>query len=290
MRKLLFFAITCVVFFISCSADDTGIPRAVNAENPNVISKPIVGDSDTVVIDDPILENNVVAHRGAWKKKNFPDNSIASLQEAIRLKCKGSEFDIQLTIDDSIVVCHDPTFNNLTIQNSKYSDLAVFKRSNGEKLPTLREYIIAGKQNNTTTFLFCEFKDTGLSPERKKVFINKTLDCVKKLNAQNLMVYVCFNIYLLKPLRDLEPSANLQYLNNDRSPIQLTKDKMNGVDYPFSVFDEHPDWIEIAKANGLTLNVWTINDPQRMDYYVEKNFDYITTDEPELLLSKQKKR
>ena len=40
--------------------------------------------------------NPVIAHRGAFKKKGFPENSIAALKEAIRLQCTGSEFDVRI--------------------------------------------------------------------------------------------------------------------------------------------------------------------------------------------------
>jgi len=52
--------------------------------------------------------NTVIAHRGAFKKNGFPENSIASLREAIRLGCTGSEFDVRMTADEVLVVNHDP--------------------------------------------------------------------------------------------------------------------------------------------------------------------------------------
>ena len=52
-------------------------------------------------------KNSVVAHRGAWKQNNFPENSIASLKHAIKLNCTGSEFDVRMTADDSLIVNHD---------------------------------------------------------------------------------------------------------------------------------------------------------------------------------------
>ena len=61
-------------------------------------------------------DNIVVAHRGAWKKNNFPENSIASLQHAIELKCTGSEFDVWMTADDSLVINHDFAYNKLAIE------------------------------------------------------------------------------------------------------------------------------------------------------------------------------
>ncbi len=44
-------------------------------------------------------DNVVVSHRGAWKNKELPENSIASLKHAIVLNCTGSAFDVIMTID-----------------------------------------------------------------------------------------------------------------------------------------------------------------------------------------------
>ena len=66
-----------------------------------------------ILKDSAILSDNIViAHRGAWKTKNLPENSIASLKNAIALKCAGSEFDVRMTADDSLVIHHDPMYNH----------------------------------------------------------------------------------------------------------------------------------------------------------------------------------
>ena len=51
--------------------------------------------------------NPVIAHRGAWKKNGLPQNSIASLRQAIALEWGGSEFDVRMTADDSLIINHD---------------------------------------------------------------------------------------------------------------------------------------------------------------------------------------
>ncbi|HRN57716.1 MAG TPA: glycerophosphodiester phosphodiesterase family protein, partial [Agriterribacter sp.] len=81
--------------------------------------------------------NIVVAHRGAWKKNKLPENSIASLREAVRIGCTGSEFDVHLTADDSLVVNHDAHYAGLTIEESTYAELSATKLPNGEMLPTV---------------------------------------------------------------------------------------------------------------------------------------------------------
>ncbi|MGB3006062.1 MAG: glycerophosphodiester phosphodiesterase family protein, partial [Chitinophagaceae bacterium] len=108
-------------------------------------------------------QNIVIAHRGAWKKDKLPENSIASLKQSIVAEYSGSEFDVRMTADDSLVINHDPEYNKLSIEKTKYADLITFRLSNGETLPTLREYILAGKENNTSTSLICEIKPSEIS-------------------------------------------------------------------------------------------------------------------------------
>jgi glycerophosphoryl diester phosphodiesterase len=82
--------------------------------------------------------NPVIAHRGAFKKNNLPENSIAALKQAVLLKCRGSEFDVRMTADDSLIINHDPEFHGMAIEKNSYAFLSGYKLSNGEQLPTLR--------------------------------------------------------------------------------------------------------------------------------------------------------
>lgn len=234
-----------------------------------------------------VAKNSIVAHRGAWKKKNLPQNSIASLKEAIRLNCKGSEFDIWLTADDSLVVCHDGTYNNLTIQDSKYSQLVTLKLSNGEKLPTLREYIAASQQNNTTTQLFCHIKDR-LSAVRKKVFVAKILECVNQLKAQQLIVYASDSYDILKVMRASNALIDIRYFLGDAlSPEQLKKDNISGAFYYEYAYYNNPGWIESARANNISLSVSVIDNADGINWFLKNNFNAILTNEPELALNLQ---
>lgn len=77
-------------------------------------------------------ENQVIAHRGAWKKNNLPENSIASLREAVRIGCYGSEFDVHMTVDSVLVVNHDATFFGMPIAKTSYQELLTKKHPNGK--------------------------------------------------------------------------------------------------------------------------------------------------------------
>lgn len=232
-------------------------------------------------------QNKVIAHRGAWKAEGHPENSIAALKHAIALNCTGSEFDVQMTADDILVINHDKDFEGILISETPYADLADLRLSNGEKLPTLREYLLAGLENNTSTRLVCELKPAK-TKERGQRMAEKALQLVKELKAEDMTVYISFGYEILKKIEELNPKAHTQYLNGDKSPEALKADGIDGADYHFKVFKEHPEWIESAKDRGIVLNAWTVNDPANMEWLLEKDFDFITTNEPEMLLEKTK--
>lgn len=230
----------------------------------------------------------IIAHRGAWKKNGYPENSIAALREAIRLNCYGSEFDVRMTADDSLVINHDPAYNKLTIEKTTFAELTRTPLPNGERLPTLREYILAGASNNTTTKLICEIKPSGTGKEHAKKIVNKTVQLVHDLGAAHMTIYISFDYDMLKEIRRIDPAAPTQYLDGNKSPEQLKADGISGADYHYSVFLNNPAWITRAKTNNIELNAWTVNDAPTMDWLLSYHFNQITTNEPELMAERVK--
>ena len=232
--------------------------------------------------------NKVIAHRGAFKKNSFPENSIASLREAIRLGCAGSEFDVRMTADDSLVINHDPDYHGMQIEKVGFANLREKTLSNGEPIPTLREYLLAGTKLNRNTKLILEIKPSGMGKERAEQIAEKVWKLVDELKLAKMIVYISFDYDILKKLISIDPSVNTQYLDGNKSPAQLKLDGIKGADYHFSVFKANPNWIREAKQIGIVLNAWTVNDSETMDWLLNEGFDYITTNEPELLFTKEK--
>ena len=230
--------------------------------------------------------NHIVAHRGAFKKNGFPENSIASLKEAIRLGCAGSEFDVRMSADDSLIINHDPSHNKLDIEKTSYIDLIQHPLSNGEKLPTLREYLVAGSENNKHTDLVLEIKPSGLGAERAQKIVDHVVDLVQEIKPRYRIVYISFDYNMCLHLLKRIPQAHVQYLNGDKTPDQLKADGIRGVDYNYNVYQKHPEWVTRAKELRLILNAWTVNDPAKMDELLKLGFDLITTNEPEEGLKK----
>ncbi len=229
-------------------------------------------------------DNPVVAHRGAFKKNGFPENSIAALREAIRLGCTGSEFDVRMSADDSLIINHDPHYAKLDVEQSTFAQLAATPLSNGEPLPTLRQYLTEGLRQNRATRLVLEIKPSPAGAERGRRIADKVVALVKEMKAEPMVVYISFDYGIVKRVLELAPQAPVQYLNGDKSPTQLRADGVGGLDYHFSVFKLHPEWIASAKQQGLILNAWTVNDRPTMQALLDSGFHFITTNEPELLL------
>jgi glycerophosphoryl diester phosphodiesterase len=208
------------------------------------------------------------------------------LKEAIRLGCAGSEFDVRMSADDSLVINHDPTHNKLEIEKTIYAELIQHLLSNGEKLTTLREYLVAGSENNKHTDLVLEIKPSGLGSERAQKIVDRVVDLVKELKPPYRIVYISFDYNMCLHLLKRIPKAHVQYLNGDKTPDQLKEAGIRGMDYNFSVFKKHPEWITRAKELGIVLNVWTVNDLTMMQGFLDQGFDLITTNEPEKGLKK----
>lgn len=251
-----------------------GILATSNAQNENQIN-----------LQDNFLKNGVIAHRGAWKMQNLPQNSIASLKNSIRIGAAGSEFDVQLTADEVLVVNHDPSYEGMEIEKSNYSDLKKILLKNGEPLPTLENYLSTGMTQKKTR-LILELKNSVISPERSLLLAKKVVEKVDQMKAQNWIVYISFNYEILKEILHLDNNAETMYLGGDKSPNQLSNDGIRGADYHFNAYKKDDQLIGNMQAKGILTNVWTVNDSSLMDYFLARNIDFITTDEPEMLLEK----
>lgn len=232
--------------------------------------------------------NPVIAHRGAWKTENLPENSIASLKQAIALKCKGSEFDVRMTSDNVLIIVHDAVYNGFIIEETPYKEFVKFRLPNGEKIPTLKEYILAGMQNNNTTGLVLEVKPSKIEG-RNILIAQKVIETVKELKAEPYVLsYISFSLEILKKIKELDNNASTQYLDGSIIPEKLKANSISGLDYPLYKLKKYPEWIESAKKLDLTLNAWSVNKIEDMDWLLANQFDYISTDEPELLFERIK--
>src|SRR5690554_277639 len=226
--------------------------------------------------------NKVVAHRGAWKVSENPQNSLASLKEAVRLGCEGTEFDVWMTQDGVLVANHDPDFLGMPVETSTYEELLQKELPNGEKIPTVEEYLIEGMKQSTTKLVF-EIKSSRISKERSLELAEKSVQLVKDLRAEKWVDYIAFDYDVCLKVMEEDPAANVAYLNGDKTPAELKEAGFWGLDYNINVMHKNPEWIRRSEELGLTVNVWTVNKQEDMEWLLDENVAFISTDEPEML-------
>ncbi|MDD4141198.1 MAG: glycerophosphodiester phosphodiesterase family protein [Bacteroidales bacterium] len=226
----------------------------------------------------------IIAHRGYWKAAEGAKNSITALEKAGEFQEKydiyGSEFDVNMTADSQLVVCHGPKAGTISaVQKATFDEVRQQKLENGEAVPTLDEYLEAAK--DLPIQLILEVK-THSSIQIEKVVVAKVVEAVKAHGLEKKIDFISFSINICDEIRRLLPEATIFYLNGDLSPKQIVEHNLSGISYSFSVLDSNARWISQAQKLGLKVNVWTVNDPKKMTKMVTYDVNYITTDDPEL--------
>jgi len=230
------------------------------------------------------INPRVIAHRGAWKTQGLPENSIAALKHAIELGCYGAEFDVHMTLDSVPVVNHDPDFMGMDIERTNYADLLSASLPNGEKIPTLEAYLKEGL-NQEKTKLILEIKKAPSGKEHTLLLTKKAVALVQQLGGESQVEYITFDFDAGALVSELTPGSEVAYLNGDKAPSEAKKFGYTSIDYNIKVYRDHPEWIEEAHKENMTVNVWTVNTEEDMMDMIKKKVDFITTNEPERLFS-----
>ena len=250
--------------------------------------------SVVAMAQEPQFNNNkVISHRGAWKNTGHPQNSLASFRAAAEMGCHGSECDVHLTLDDSLVVYHDLSHAGMLIEKTNYADIVKVPLKNGEKIPTLREYIVRAKQYPRTK-LIIDVKTPKETARATRLALAAS-KVVKEMNFEKSVEYLLGYLPAIEALAKVTdcPMAYLGRWKNElpeMHPDSIARRNIKFLDYQDVHYKNHPEWIETFKARGVHLNAWTINEEADLDWFLQKDFDYITTDNPERLLEKSAKK
>ncbi|HLK33443.1 MAG TPA: glycerophosphodiester phosphodiesterase, partial [Terriglobales bacterium] len=76
----------------------------------------------------------LLGHRGA-RVPQVPENTQAAFDLALRAGCDGFEFDVRSTLDQQLVILHDPRLCGLEVSGSTYAELQ--QRWEGQIIPRL---------------------------------------------------------------------------------------------------------------------------------------------------------
>lgn len=234
-------------------------------------------------------ETKVVAHRGFWNTENSDQNTLASFIKADSIGAYGSEIDVWLTTDDQLVINHDKNFHGLFMETAPFEEIRKIRLKNGEKIPTLDEYLAVVRQK----------PDTRLVLEMKSLTDYAREDLACKMIAEKLLKHgvleqtdiIVFSLNAALTFKKIFPTGvKIFYLDGDLTPKKVKKLGLSGIDYSVKVLKKHPEWVKQAHDQGLEVNVWTANTEEDMKYFIDLGVDYITTDHPDKLVKLLQKK
>lgn len=227
-------------------------------------------------------QTQIIAHRGYWQTQPpTTENSIKALENAQNLKIYGAEFDVRMTKDGVLVINHDEHHGKLEISETNFKDLEKIKLSNGEKFPTLRDYLKQGKRVKELQ-LIVEIKPAK-TKELEDEIVLKTVMMIKEMKLDAQSEFISFSLNVCKQIKKTEPKFKVQYLNGELSPQQIKTEGLDGIDYHYSVFEKNPTWISEANSLGLITNSWTVNKVEVYNQLKEQGIKFITTNIPDVL-------
>ncbi|WP_379969180.1 glycerophosphodiester phosphodiesterase family protein [Epilithonimonas sp. UC225_85] len=230
-------------------------------------------------------QTQIIAHRGFWQTDPpTTENSIQSLKNAQNLKIYGAEFDVRMSKDGVLVINHDEHHGTMQISETDFKELAKLKLSNGEKYPTLKDYLKQGKKDKGLK-LIIEIKPAK-TPELENEIVKKTIQTVTELKLDSQSEFISFSLNVCKEIKKVEPKFKVQYLEGNLSPQQIKAEGLGGIDYHYSVFEKNPTWIAEANSLGLITNSWTVNDIEVYKKLKEQGLGFVTTNVPDKLKGK----
>ncbi|MEG1635415.1 MAG: glycerophosphodiester phosphodiesterase family protein, partial [Rikenellaceae bacterium] len=217
---------------------------------------------------------------GFWNSMNAAQNSIKAMKNAQQRNFYGTEFDVWITKDDVVVLFHDAAIKGIKIEDATFAELSALQIDNGEVIPTLDNFFTHGGISQTKYILEIKSHST---PEAESRVVKEVLDIVKRHKLENNIDYISFSKFICQSLVKDNAQHRVSYLNGELSPKEAKELGFWGIDYNYKIFEKNPTWIQDAKQIGLTVNVWTVNEPIKMQKMIDAGVDFITTDDPLML-------
>jgi glycerophosphoryl diester phosphodiesterase len=260
-----------------------------------------------------------IAHRGA--RSLAPENTMPAFIKAWQVGAHGVETDISVSGDGRLILLHDNTLTRTSnvgqiFPARKKHSVSTFDYSELQKLDAGSWFV--------DTDPFNTFKDGSVSEEEghdfrgtriplleellsfvleKSWFVNieikplpaeassfpvveKVLTIVEEMKLKTKHFSISsFHHPFLRIVKKLRPDVEINALIGDGT---LKKQQWGG--YEFDIYNANirkTDSQQIANAqqHGCRVNLYTVNDPQKMRLYLSLGVEKIITDYPQLLYS-----
>ena len=215
----------------------------------------------------------VIGHRGA--SHDFPENTIDAFTGALAQGADWVELDVRATSDAVLVVHHDPVLpDGRIIAHTSMADLPA-------SVPMLSEALLQMGSLGVNV----EIKNSAAEPGHDPTgwLAQATVDCIGAF-ADGLDVLVSsFEIETLDAVRRVAPDLPTGYLVlSTEEPLDAVELAVLGGHVAVHPWDPCVTEASISRAHaaGLAVNVWTVDEPERIRQLVDWGADAVITNRP----------
>jgi glycerophosphoryl diester phosphodiesterase len=205
----------------------------------------------------------LLGHRGARASASVRENTLPAFDLALEHGCDGFEFDLRLTADGSVVVCHDARFAGLAVEKSSAAKLP--------RLPRLEDVLARYSER---AFLDIELKVPGLAAP--------VLAAIGERFPEKGFLLSSFLPEVLLNFSDRHDLLPLGFIYDQKKQRQRWRELP--VDY---VIPHHSlvtrELVDQVHDAGKKLFVWTVNGKAPMLRFAGWDVDGIISDKTELL-------
>lgn len=225
------------------------------------------------------------AHRGA--SRQAPENTLEAFHRAVELGADGVELDVQMTADGYLVVIHDETIDRTSegsgaVGSMTLDQLRQYSYDNGMtqfgrvEIPTLRQVYDLLRPSGTR--INVELKNSVVAyPGLGRAV--ETLTTIMNMVGQ--VTYSSFNHPSLRDLvvEGTQQPVGILHQNPLWEPwVYANRLGAQALHPHWGLVDYEPDYVARAHEAGLQVNVWTINDPERIEQLAALGVDAIMQD------------
>ena len=242
----------------------------------------------------PAVRPAVVAHRGGARL--WPENSLTAFRGALALGVDLVELDVHQTRDGEVVVVHDATLERTTTGHGAVGDLpwpavaaAVIRGTTDEPPPRLSD--VLALLGPSSAGLLLEIKN-GPGGVRYPGIEERVLALVEGAGLVARTTVMAFDWAIVERMRELARPLRRTALLAQEGAERLgglaaaagRARALGADDLGIERTLLTPTAPAAARAAGLTIGVWTVNEPDELRRALAAGVDYVTTDRPDLAL------
>jgi glycerophosphoryl diester phosphodiesterase len=219
------------------------------------------------------LQTAIIAHRGA--SADYRENTVAAFRAAGPLGANWVELDVRRTADGALAVHHDPHLGDgRVIVETAAADLP-------PSVPSLAEALEACRPLGVNVEIKNSPHDVDFDPTA--ALVEPVVAAIAACSQP--IIVSSFHGPTLERVRSVDASVATGLLTFDLSDpartIELALTAGHVALHPFDATVTH-QLVELVHEAGLTINVWTVDDPARIEELATMGVDGIVTNVPDV--------